>query len=187
MDSMHDILRRHGTDKGHDHNYGPAYEYLLGHLRNEPITLLEIGISDASLRAWEEIFPKATIIGLDNDPRQENAASARSKVLPIDHTDPVQLLTLQEYAPFDVIIDDGNHVAPCIMSACATLWSMLKPGGVYVIEDLEVSYCQQYNYEDGRSTIGVILQRLWNESKRCDKQIDRFTFIARELAAFIKL
>ena len=57
----------HGTDKGSlGHGYLGHYERILGPLRDEPITILEIGVSDgASLRMWADYFTRATIVGVD--------------------------------------------------------------------------------------------------------------------------
>jgi hypothetical protein len=56
-----------GTDKGSTtHGYLWHYDRILGHLRHEPISLLEIGIfRGASLRMWSRHFDVATIVGAD--------------------------------------------------------------------------------------------------------------------------
>ena len=44
-------------------------------------------------------------------------------------------------APFDIIIDDGSHVPwHQIFTLESIFHTWLKPGGLYIIEDLETSY-----------------------------------------------
>lgn len=47
--------------------------------------------------------------------------------------------------PFDVVIDDGSHQAPHIISAFKTLFPCMKKGSLYVVEDLHT----QYNHKWG--------------------------------------
>jgi hypothetical protein len=65
--SLDEIGLLEGTDKGSTtHGYPRHYDRILGHLRHEPITLLEIGIfPGASLRMWSRYFDVATIVGAD--------------------------------------------------------------------------------------------------------------------------
>jgi hypothetical protein len=41
---------------------------------------------------------------------------------------------------FDIIIDDGSHVGEHILTSFKILWSTVKPGGYYIIEDLHSIY-----------------------------------------------
>lgn len=40
---------------------------------------------------------------------------------------------------FDIIIDDGGHLYPQQKASFEVLWAQLTPGGLYFIEDLQVS------------------------------------------------
>ena len=40
---------------------------------------------------------------------------------------------------FDVIIDDGSHACDHIVASLEILFLQLKPGGIYVIEDLNLA------------------------------------------------
>ena len=41
---------------------------------------------------------------------------------------------------YDVIVDDGSHVPAHVITSFAALWPLVRPGGVYVVEDTETSY-----------------------------------------------
>ena len=41
---------------------------------------------------------------------------------------------------FDVILDDGSHINELTLKSFNLLWGHLKPGGLYIIEDLHCSY-----------------------------------------------
>ena len=66
MLTLDSLAEKHGTDKGsvpvsglYPKHYTRLYERYFAHLRDEEITLLEIGVqAGASLRMWEEILPR---------------------------------------------------------------------------------------------------------------------------------
>ena len=41
-------------------------------------------------------------------------------------------------APLDMIIDDGAHTNAAILSSFHELWPVLKPRGLYFVEDMQV-------------------------------------------------
>lgn len=45
---------------------------------------------------------------------------------------------------FDIIIDDGGHTMEQQVTSLEHLWPIVKPGGLYVIEDLQTSYWADY-------------------------------------------
>lgn len=147
-ESLAEIARRHGTDKGGAHSYVSTYERHLTHLRHERVTLLEIGIGGyndparggASLRMWRDFFPRGTIVGVDiNDKRR--LADERISVVQGDQSDEVFLRSVAKtYGPFDIIIDDGSHVCRDTVASFRLLFDFLRVGGIYVVEDLQTSY-----------------------------------------------
>lgn len=48
---------------------------------------------------------------------------------------------------YDIIIDDGCHASHCIKMTLMRLWSKLKPGGIYMIEDTAFSSTKSFKLE----------------------------------------
>lgn len=131
----------HGTDKATFHGYCNFYEQ---HLPAHVDRLLEIGVMDGnSLRMWREYYPGASaIVGMDNRPVP---AVPGADVWLGDATKPADLMAAGAFgAPWDVIIDDGSHMTQDQQDTFAYLWPAVRPGGVYVIEDLHTSFMSNY-------------------------------------------
>ena len=47
---------------------------------------------------------------------------------------------IKEYSEFDIIIDDGSHLAKDVKKSFELLFPSLKENGLYVIEDIQTSY-----------------------------------------------
>ena len=50
----------------------------------------------------------------------------------------------QGEAGLDMIVDDGGHTMNQQITTFEALWPTIRPGGVYVIEDLSTSYSSSY-------------------------------------------
>lgn len=150
---------RHGTDKAsHGHDYLRIYEPLIP--ADVPVKLLEIGwYEGASMRTWREyLHPASIVVGVDiNQPaepvdrvhfRQANATTHEVEKV------------ADEFGPFDVIVDDGSHLSADVVTTFRLLWPHVEPGGLYIIEDLHVSYHRDWHGWDptrpkqGRSSAG---------------------------------
>lgn len=127
-----------GTDKGSlGHDYLSQYERIFGHLRQVPITLLEIGIAQgASLEMWAHYFPNAQIVGVDINRACLKFAGDRCAVEIGSQDDPQFLRRIGETHRPHVIIDDGSHRADHVVLTLRTLFPYLRSGGIYVAEDL---------------------------------------------------
>jgi SAM-dependent methyltransferase len=138
--------------------YTRHYSYYLGHLRHEPVRLLEIGIGEgASLKMWEAYFPQGEIFGIDNGPECSRFETQRTKVFIGDQGDRHFLHSVLQKVggPLDVIVDDGSHLMHHHQLAFQELFPALRPGGIYAIEDLHTAYMAQFGggYLDKRSTV----------------------------------
>lgn len=133
-----------GTQIGPRHSYTDFYEKYLDPIRNNELLILEIGLCDGkSLRTWYEYLPNSTIIGLDLDYKTEHN-NDRVMTFKLDQSDPNQLqhfvneCRVNEYE-FDMILDDGSHHMLDQQITLGYLFPLLKPGGVYFLEDLHTS------------------------------------------------
>lgn len=144
--TLDDLFNAERTDKGSlTHNYSPHYERFLKPLRNQPISLLEIGINDprfpgASLRVWEKYLKQARITGLDIVPSHE-FDTERVTTHVGDQGNVWHLSRMaNQHGPFDIIIDDGSHSSQHIITSFFALFPMhMNPGGMYFIEDLKAA------------------------------------------------
>jgi 8-demethyl-8-alpha-L-rhamnosyltetracenomycin-C 2'-O-methyltransferase len=135
--SLQDILHRYDTDKDTVHSYGPVYEHLLSPHRETVADVLEIGISSGgSLRAWREYFPTATVHGLDIDP-DSLFAECRIRTYHAHQARHDELTAALGDLTFDLIVDDGSHKLNHQVLSLFLLLPRVRPGGLYVVEDLQ--------------------------------------------------
>ncbi|MGP8297708.1 hypothetical protein ACTPOK_07095 [Streptomyces inhibens] len=144
-----ELAVRYGTDKWSAlHQYPQHYERHFGPLRDRALTILEIGIGGyddrtaggQSLRMWKRYFPRSVIHGLDIE---DKSLVDQARVITVrgDQSDAGSLTELAEcIGPFDIIIDDGSHLSPHVITSFHTLFPYLRPHGLYVVEDLHASY-----------------------------------------------
>jgi hypothetical protein len=140
----------HGSDKFGSHYYTGHYDSCFAPLRERPLHLLEIGIGGyddpaaggASLRMWKDYFPSAQIYGLDWYAKP-GVAEDRVKTYQGSQTDPVAMARILADTPdqaFDIIIDDGSHRSEHVIATFLMMFQYVKPGGWYVVEDIQTSY-----------------------------------------------
>ena len=138
------LARTHGTDKAFSyHGYTHYYDLFLRSMRREPITLLEIGVyGGASLRMWRDYFPSARIVGMDVNGACMAYAGERIEVVLGDQSSAKDLDAVCGRYPegFDVVVDDGGHKMSQQLASLDRLFRAVRPGGVYVVEDLMGSY-----------------------------------------------
>jgi len=133
------------TDKGDTygcaHNYTPFYKKHFLIFKNKNIDLLEIGIAaGSSLKMWDSWFDNANIYGIDNNPQCSKLCKKHNNINLIIQ----DIKTFNTNKKFDIIIDDGCHLANFIIHGFKTLWSKVKKGGYYVIEDIHA--CKNISY-----------------------------------------
>lgn len=140
------------TDKWGKHFYTPHYKFHFSKFRNKKINLLEIGIGGyenpiqggGSLRMWERFFPKASVFGLDIFDKKQ-LSEGRIKIIQGSQIDKGLLEDLSsKVGGFDIIIDDGSHQNHHIIESFEILFPLLKMGGIYVVEDTQTSYWEEY-------------------------------------------
>lgn len=137
-----------GSDKwGDQHWYAQHYDRHFARLRTEPVRVLEIGIGGyddpdsggGSLRMWQRYFRRGLIHGLDIV--RKNVTGPRITAIQGDQSDAGFLDRLgTELGPFDVVIDDGSHLNEHVRISFHALFPHVRPGGLYVVEDLQTAY-----------------------------------------------
>lgn len=164
-----------GTDKQSNHNYGDAYESLfckpemyeveglpLPGLRarstRESVKLMmEVGVADGScLLAWREVFPNATIVGMDIHPSEK----AHGERIEFHIGDQRSLKDCRQAVGdrfFDLIVEDATHQLGDSLQTLFYLWPFVRPGGLYVIEE----------FDNVVATRGCIVE-LWPTAKIID-------------------
>ncbi len=148
-------MARHGSDKSTKHNYTTIYSVLFGELRKKPLRIFELGLGTnnpdlvssmgvygtpgASMRGWRELFPNAQIYGADID-RDILFKDDRIETFYCDQLDANAIRDLWSQPSLreqmDIIIDDGLHTLEGNVSFMNGSLGSLRPGGVYVVEDI---------------------------------------------------
>lgn len=145
---LDDAAIRHKSDKSSRfHNYAVKYDKILAPYREAFTSILEIGVAQGqSIRMWTDYFTKSIIHGADISPASANCVdySDRIKFHLLDQRDRAQLKNLEQFSPFDLIIDDGNHFWMEQILTFETLFPYVKSGGIYIVEDTTTSYWREY-------------------------------------------
>ena len=161
---LHTYAAANGCDKGlvgPTRNWGgnayvDIYQAYLGPIAKDIRQLCEVGLGvrgdnfeariahganregGASVKMWSEFLPNAHIHGLDINSAQY-LNNDRITTYQVDQSRADSLIDFQVKTKgllFDVIIDDGSHVADHQQLTLSILWQQLRPGGYYFIEDL---------------------------------------------------
>lgn len=146
-----------GTDKTTTHRYQYMYAKYLLPVRHREIKLLEIGLgcdtewgAGHSVDLWHELLPRMTYYSIELD------SSCAMKFVPrlgnrqfIGSQDDPHFLqrVVNSTGTVDVVIDDGSHYSQHQRATFSYLWFFVKPGGIYVIEDLQCAFLSGYHGE----------------------------------------
>jgi len=113
------------------------YEPLFSPLRDLPITLMEVGVAGGhSLRLWQWYFPAARIIGIDIKRSVKQFEGGRISIEIGSQADGGFLRRICQAHPPTIFIDDGSHLAEHNIFTFERVFPMLRPGGLYIVEDL---------------------------------------------------
>lgn len=144
------VMTKYGSDKGSRwHNYTTVYSVLFKECRDQPLRIFELGLggnwseqpyAGASLRGWRELFPNALVYGADIL-RANLFQEDRIKTFYCDQLDKASIRELWSQpnlqGGMDIIIEDGLHTFEANVSFLESSLEHLRPGGIYVIEDIE--------------------------------------------------
>ena len=153
MKTLGELFNHYGSDKDCN-GYTPVYQSLFEARRKEKIKFLEVGIGTmipgeassmvgyalegyapgGSLRAWRDYFPNGEIHGMDVQPDTQ-FEDDRIKTFLCDSTSRNATSKIINDT-YDIILDDGLHTPEAQYQTFNNLWTYLKPGGVYIVEDI---------------------------------------------------
>lgn len=152
------LFNFYGSDKDRN-GYGQIYFTLFDKLRQNAITLLEVGIGTmisgakssmvgyslpgykpgGSLRAWRDFFGQGRIVGFDVQPDTQ-FSEERIETYLCDTTKQENVVNIinnqNKLIKFDIIIDDGSHHHDDQLMTLNNLYPYLNEGGLYIIEDI---------------------------------------------------
>jgi hypothetical protein len=98
----------------------------------------------ASLRMWRDYFPNAQIVGCDIlENVQFTDDNITTYVTDQSNVESLNKLIENIGSP-DVILDDGSHIEEHQVISFKTLWKTIKPGGIYIIEDVCIDWIKRY-------------------------------------------
>jgi SAM-dependent methyltransferase len=152
MNRLTEIANKHVTDKGipnvpgiNGHNYTETY---FKYLPTNPQKILEIGVRHGcSLRMWSEYYPDIqSIYGIDFcvEITVEHLKSIQNenKKFKLFYGDQSNRKHLEDISnvigkeQLDFVLDDGSHCTDHQQISLANLLHLVKPKGLYIIEDL---------------------------------------------------
>lgn len=151
--TLDELALKHGTDKASNHhNYTPIYEKYLGHMRESTLVVLEVGVGGddnpdrggQSLRMWRDYFPNSRIVGIDLH-HKRLPLGEKIMVYKASQDDEKALQNIvNRVGPPDVIIDDASHHNVLTPRTFEILFPLLKPGGMYFVEDVHTTYWREH-------------------------------------------
>lgn len=136
--------------------------FWLSKSRFKPKNIIEIGIYDGgSIVFWFEYFHPDKHIGVDIRNREDskyfqdyvksNDLEKRIKTFwktnQADHQRLVEIVNTEFDSPIDLIIDDASHMYELTKSSFQTLFPLLRPGGLYIIEDWAWAHWEEFQQE----------------------------------------
>ncbi len=143
------LATKYQTDKRSGiHDYTKIYEKYFSDLQLKKLKILEIGFgSGCSAHMWEDYFCNSELhfIDINTEFFDKYGSTDRSFFHHVDQADTVELGNFaKKHGPFDIIIDDGSHQNIHQLVSFKALFSHLKKGGIYVIEDLHTAYWKSH-------------------------------------------
>jgi hypothetical protein len=192
------LCDKYGSDKGsnftgssfykwHAHTYADLYFEMFHHCRhhltavfecglgtnklNLPSTMGETGRPGASLRVWKEYFENAVIYGVDIDRDTLFNDEDRIRTFYVDQTCPEEINKMWQLVGdvvFDLMIDDGLHTFDAGVALFEGSISRLKPDGVYIIEDVQLSDIPRFKDYFRESIYNVRFYNLYRPGVKLD-------------------
>jgi hypothetical protein len=152
MNDFNYYCNLYGSDKGdvypNGNGYAFWYEKWFSSIKEQVTNICEIGVyNGGSTKAFYDYFPNANIVGIDifDKTEYENDRTITKIVDQSNLEDLNKFITEcnEQNLKFDIIIDDGSHDVYHQQLTFGKLFQLVKPGGIYIIEDMCTSYFQE--------------------------------------------
>ncbi len=133
-------------------HYFPIYHRHLSKFIGKEVNVLEIGVySGGSLKMWKEYFgDKCMVYGVDIEESCREHEDESTRIFIGDQGDPAFWEQFLRKVPaVDVVIDDGGHQAYQQIATLRALLGHIRPGGVYLCEDVSSETNPFYDYISG--------------------------------------
>ena len=145
--TLTEIGIHHGTDKAIFHGFTDIYDKYFTPLRDNKLSVLEIGIDKGySIFTLRDYFKNAQIYAVDCLDKSYLNQDNKFILSIGDQADREYMQNLFPGVEFDIIIDDGGHGMEQQQVTLEEMLPRLKSKGIYVLEDLHTSY--EYGYSD---------------------------------------
>jgi hypothetical protein len=145
--TLTEIGIHHGTDKAIFHGFTDIYDKYFTPLRDNKLTILEIGIDKGySIFTLRDYFTDAQIYAVDCLDKSYLNQDNKFILSIGDQADREYMQNLFPGIEFDIIIDDGGHGMDQQQVTLEEMLPRLKSKGIYILEDLHTSY--EYGYSD---------------------------------------
>lgn len=162
------VDNHYGTDKNTSHSYGELYDTLFATYRDTATRMLEIGVfSGASAQVWTEYFPHVHVDGIDITLSKVRFGKENPRIT-FYEMDGTTEETRDAFAGkiYDIIIDDGSHLPHHQIESFRLFASLLAPGGVYVIEDIDGGYADKVREETFKIAQEYGLRTEWYDLRK---------------------
>ena len=120
-------------------HYFEIYHRHFSRFVGRDVHVLEIGVySGGSLEVWKHYFgPQARLYGVDIEPGCKAYEDETVKIFIGDQADAEFWQAFKREVPLlDIVIDDGGHEAHQQITTLEEVFPHLRPGGVYLCEDV---------------------------------------------------
>ena len=157
-ETMDAIAKRVGTDKV-NHGFTKYFYPIHFHkLRYNKVKMLEIGLFHGdSVHLWTEYFEDLDMNVVEY--KQDYIDNEKLRFPEVKFTnvnmenieDIKQFVQSNEPGSFDIVLDDGGHTMKQQINALVHMISLVKPGGMFVMEDVHTSFlplAEQYGVQN---------------------------------------
>jgi SAM-dependent methyltransferase len=153
---LEEYMEAHQEGPGIDKwkHYLPIYERHFEKFKGRDVHVVEIGVfSGGSLGMWRQYFgPNCHVYGVDISEACRVYTAEGIDIFIGDQADPSFWTQFMQVVPqVDIVIDDGGHQAFQQIPTLEALLPHIRPGGVYLCEDVHGEYNSYLDYLFGLS------------------------------------